>query len=487
MIDDSLAAQRSARRNPRMREVHVERLNARQPACHRQGLTRRTLVSFTSPGFERFDTELTVRRSLCRPGVVIMSVLLGTRALSQAPAASAPLALVGGSIYSSPTEPPIRDGAVLIDGGKIVSVGRRTSVRVPRGTTVIDTTGATITAGFWNSHVHFLERMWADPATVPASVLTRQFQMMLTQYGFTSVFDIWSSWENTRQLRDRVESGDVAGPRIRATGPAMFPRAPGASAQMELSSAAGWASMGFMPQEKIQLSRVAERAEAVARAKQLLDLGADGIKLYVASAGRNGPSMSENLIQSVVQEAHGRGKPVFVHPTTTEGLMASVRAGVDVLAHTTPQSGPWNESVLAAMSQARVALIPTLSFWRYQMRHDRISAADAVEESAVEQLRSWVAAGGTVLYGTDLGWVTIYDPTVEYLLLAKAMTFPQILASLTTAPAGRFGDSARLGRIAPGLIADLTVIRADPTKDIRALSVIDYTIRDGKVIYRGPR
>ena len=67
------------------------------------------------------------------------------------------------------------------------------------------------------------------------------------------------------------------------------------------------------------------------------------------------------------------------------------------------------------------------------------------------------------------------------------MTFPQILASLTTAPAQRFGDSARLGRIAPGFIADLTVVRADPTKDIRALAVIDYTIRDGKVIYRAPR
>ena len=256
---------------------------------------------------------------------------------------------------------------------------------------------------------------------------------------------------------------------------------------MELSTTAGWATLGFMPQEKIQLTRVAETAEAVANAKHLLDLGADGIKLYVASGGRNGPSMSENLIQSVVKETHGRGKLVFVHPTTTEGLMASVRAGVDVLAHTTPQSGPWSESVLTAMSRARVALIPTLSFWRYQMRHDRISAADAVEESAVGQLRSWVAAGGTVLYGTDLGWVTIYDPTVEYVLLAKAMTFPQMLAALTTAPAERFGDAGRLGRIAPGFIADLTVIRADPTKDIRALSTIDYTIRDGKVIYRAAR
>jgi imidazolonepropionase-like amidohydrolase len=78
-------------------------------------------------------------------------------------------------------------------------------------------------------------------------------------------------------------------------------------------------------------------------------------------------------------------------------------------------------------------------------------------------------------------------PTVEYVLLAKAMTFPQILAALTTAPAERFGDSAKLGRIAPGFTADLTVIRTEPTKDVRALSMIDYTIRDGKVVYRAPR
>jgi imidazolonepropionase-like amidohydrolase len=312
--------------------------------------------------------------------------------------------------------------------------------------------------------------------------------MMLTQYGFTSVFDIWSSWENTRQLRDRVESGDVAGPRIRGTGPAMFPRGTAATALMEIAPPAQWATLGFMPHDRIQLPRVADAAEASAIARRLLDDGADGLKLYVVAPGRDGGAVPDGVIQALVKEGHSRGKPVFVHPTTAAGLMASVRAGVDVLAHTTPQSGPWNESVLAAMSQARVALIPTLSFWRYQVRHERISVADGLEETAIGQLRSWVAAGGVVLFGTDLGWVTDYDPTGEYVLMAKAgMTFPQILASLTTAPAERFGASKQLGRIAQGFIADLTVLRTDPTKDIRALAAVDYTIRDGKVIYRSSR
>ena len=429
-----------------------------------------------------------MRRTPLILSVVILSGVVGTRAVGQAPNTPAQLALVGATIYTSPTEEPVRDGVIVIDGGRIRTVGGRASVPVPRGTEVIDATGSTITAGFWNSHVHFLERMWIDPATIPASDLTRQFQMMLTQYGFTSVFDIWSSWDNTRQLRARVESGEVAGPRIRATGPAMFPRGAAETPLLEIAPPATWATLGFMPHERIPLPRVADAAEAAGIARKRLDEGADGLKLYVAFPGRNGGVMSDSVIEAVVKEGHSRGKPVFAHPTTADGLMASLRAGVDVLAHTTPQSGPWNESILAAMSQARVALIPTLSFWRYQVRHERISAADGLEETAIGQLRSWVGVGGVVLFGTDLGWVTSYDPTGEYVLMEKAgMTFRQILASLTTAPAARFGAADQLGRVASGLAADLTVLRTDPSKDIRALAAVDYTIREGKVIYRSSR
>jgi imidazolonepropionase-like amidohydrolase len=96
-----------------------------------------------------------------------------------------------------------------------------------------------------------------------------------------------------------------------------------------------------------------------------------------------------------------------------------------------------------------------------------------------------VASGGTVLFGSDLG-AADYDPTEEYTAMAEAgMSFRQILASLTTAPAERFGFT-KLGRIAPGSTADLTVLRSDPSKDIRALATVEYTLRDGKIIYRAP-
>jgi imidazolonepropionase-like amidohydrolase len=97
----------------------------------------------------------------------------------------------------------------------------------------------------------------------------------------------------------------------------------------------------------------------------------------------------------------------------------------------------------------------------------------------VGQLRDWVRAGGEVLFGTDLGAVE-YDPTPEYALMAQAgMTFPQILESLTTAPARRFGGDAQ---VAPGLAADLVAFAGDPTEDVRALAQVRYTIRGGRVI-----
>jgi imidazolonepropionase-like amidohydrolase len=420
--------------------------------------------------------------------VVILSGFPDTRALGQSLTTNAQLALIGGTIYTSPTEEPIRNGVVLIDGDRIFAVGGRALVRVPRGINVIDCTGLTITAGFWNSHLHFLERKWSDAATLPASELGRQLQTMITQYGFTSVFDIWSMWENTRRLRDRIESGEIAGPRIRSTGQATFPKGAAADAQMQIATQAAWGALGFMPLERIQIARVTDASEAIEAARKGLDQGVDGLKLYAVTPGRNGVAMPDSVMQALVKEGHSRGKPVFAHPTSAAGLMASVRAGVDVLAHTTPQSGPWDDSLLAAMTQGGVGLIPTLTLWRYELRHEGISVADGLEETAVGQLRAWVLARGEVLFGTDVGYMTAYDPTEEYALMAKAgMTFPQILASLTTTPAERFGASKQLGRVAAGLTADLTILRKDPSKDIRALAAVEYTIRDGKVIYRPSR
>jgi imidazolonepropionase-like amidohydrolase len=66
------------------------------------------------------------------------------------------------------------------------------------------------------------------------------------------------------------------------------------------------------------------------------------------------------------------------------------------------------------------------------------------------------------------------------------MSFAQILASLTTNPARRFGFASHSGRIAATMDADLTIFRGDPGADIAAFSRVSYTIRAGKVIFQAP-
>lgn len=381
-------------------------------------------------------------------------------------------ALTGATVYVNPAESPIHDGVVLIQGGKIFAVGSRSRLQIPQSAEVLDCSGLVITAGLWNSHVHFFERKWSDVSAIPAAELTRQLQDMLTRFGFTSVFDTGSMWENTRRLRDRIESGEVLGPRIRSTGEGLVP--PGAFPSDQILS-----MMGSM---KFPAPDISTESQAASAARKLLDEGVDGIKLF-ASSPRSAP-LAESVMRAAVAEAHRVNKPVFVHPNSAADVLSAVHAGVDVIAHTTPSSGPWDENLLAAMKDRRVALTPTLTLWKYYARHDRASAQDKIVNTELSQLRSWLALDGAVLFGTDLGAVE-YDPTEEYLLMSEAgMDFRQILASLTTAPAERFGDADNLGRIAAGFQADLAVFGQDPSSSIRALADVRYTIRAGKLIYR---
>jgi imidazolonepropionase-like amidohydrolase len=178
------------------------------------------------------------------------------------------------------------------------------------------------------------------------------------------------------------------------------------------------------------------------------------------------------------------GKLVCAYPQTREGLLNAVHGGADVIVHTIPNAGVLDDSMLIPMKKAGASVIPTLKLWRHEMRDDRTAQREQLVASGVAQLRTWVASGGVVLFGTDVGYMDDYDTSEEFALMGEAgMSFRQMLASLTTAPAERFGESARLGRIAPGFTADKVVLDEDPSKDVRAFAGVRHTIRDGRLIY----
>ncbi len=360
------------------------------------------------------------------------------------------------------------NGEVLISGDHILAVGDRSSFEIPPGVTAIDCTNARIVPGLCNAHVHFFERKWSDAASAPVEELAVQLEDF-TRYGFTSVFDLSSALENTIALRDRIARGEVAGPRIRSTGE-------GFVAAGALPPAVVMSVMGIVP---TPLPEISDARDAVRAADALIDAGVDGLKVFLSS--NSGHAVVDPVaLRAIVQRAHRASKPVFVHPNTADDVLIALRAGVDVLAHTTPRSGPWSEEILAAARERRVALIPTLALWKHVMRHDRCSIQERIVDGAVEQLRAWREAGGVVLFGTDYGAVGA-DPSDEYALMQRAgMTTDDIVASMTSVPADCFGETDR-GRLAPGYRADLAAV--DPAD----LSKVLMTMRDGEVIRTGVR
>jgi imidazolonepropionase-like amidohydrolase len=195
--------------------------------------------------------------------------------------------------------------------------------------------------------------------------------------------------------------------------------------------------------------------------------------------------MSVELARAATAVAHASGKPVFAHPQNHAGVACALAAGVDVLAHTIPTERHFSAEELTRARAQHTALIPTLALWRVVMRGAPQAAIDDMVKGGGDELGEWQRNGGTILFGTDVGFHDQYDTTQELADMAHVLPWRAILAALTTNPAAFFHAADR-GRVAAGLRADVVVLDADPALDARNLAKVAYTIRDGRIIYQRP-
>jgi imidazolonepropionase-like amidohydrolase len=184
--------------------------------------------------------------------------------------------------------------------------------------------------------------------------------------------------------------------------------------------------------------------------------------------------MSVEVVKAAAAETHSRGKLLFAHPSLTPGIELALEGGVDVLAHSIEDPKNFDEALVRRLVDAKVSLVPTLELF----------APFGEIDGILEALGRFSRAGGRILFGTDVGYRPDYDPSEEYELMARAgLSFDQVLASLTTAPATLFGQSERKGIIATGKEADLVLLEGDPRAEIRALARVRYTLRKGEIIW----
>jgi imidazolonepropionase-like amidohydrolase len=419
---------------------------------------------------------------------VLIGLMIGLSVSAQVAAQNPPsaaaneVAIVGAKMYSSPEAAAVDDSVVVIRDGRIVRAGARSNTPVPTGARVIDAHGAALTAGFWNSHVHLMIPDLLDATTTKADTLQAALQAMLTHWGFTSVFDLASSTDNALTLRRRVNSGEIAGPMILTVGDPFFPQDGTPIYVRDFLKAHGW------PNEEVSTPE-----EAAARAAHQLDSGTDGVKLFAGAivGGKVGVlPMRLDIAKAVVAEAHRRGKPAFAHPSNLAGLNVSIESGVDILAHTTASDGGgvpggWTPDLIARMRKHNMALIPTMTLFEVEAKKFGESPEDLAQAITLikTEVKDYAAAGGQILFGTDVGYTDAFDTTEEYRLMSAVLDWRKILASLTVAPAQRFGYAAHKGRIASGMDADLVLLNADPAKDPTAFAQVRDTIRAGRVIW----
>jgi len=386
-------------------------------------------------------------------------------------------AMTGALIYPAPGEAPIPDGVVIVSHGKIISVGRKGEISIPSGIQTVDCKGQTVVAGYWNTHVHFMEPKWSDAGNLPAQQLTAQMQDMLTRYGFTSVVDIGSLLQNTLALRRRVASGDVKGPRILTAGMIIYPK-----------DGIPYYITENLPADLVavvrKLGEAATPADAVRIVDEQLEQGSDVVKLMAVSIMRPNGHIQFNpmplpVVQAAKAEAHRKGKLVFAHPTNKDGIELVLAGHVDVLAHASEEPSKWDSTVSRRLKAANVTLIPTLTLFDKDQDFDEI----------LKEVKSYSDIGGQIMFGTDIGFLTDYPSlTKEFGYLARAgLTFSQILATLTTVPAARLGLADSTGAIKKGLDADLVVLDGDPAKDQSAFYHVALTIRQGNIIYQKNR
>ncbi len=395
---------------------------------------------------------------------LMLSLLVALPAFS---ADEGDFACVGAKVYPSPTDPPIENATLLVHDGKIIAVAPsyRLKNKFPRSAVTIDCKGKVVVAGFWNSHVHFTNG-WDNVPNASVATLTSHLQQMLTRWGFTTVWDLGSDPNNTLALRQRVESGEVPGPQILLAGD-IFPKG---------------GHPVYLPPE-MKLPEAATPQQATEMAKQYLEMGLDGIKLFTGSFMGSKPTinMPTDIVKAAVDVAHDENKPVFAHPQNHIGADNALAGGVDILAHTLPIEGSFTPEELARMKAQHTALIPTFTLWTTVTSNPR--AIEQIETATITQTKAFLSQGGTLLFGTDVGFISIYDTTKEFEFMGRAMGWRDILASLTTNPSDYFKASSK-GRVEKDMDADLVVLDADPAVDVRNFAKVAYTIRNGRVIYR---
>ena len=402
-----------------------------------------------------------------------------------------------GRVIDGVSDQVVTERTVVVDQGRITNI--ETGYRKPAaGDTVIDLRKSTLMPGLMDMHVHLtseysrsseLDRFKKDgPDVALDGVLYAERTL---QAGFTTVRDLGDSFRASIALRNAINAGKVAGPRIFAAGKSI------ASTGGHADPTNGWAD--FLGGGDVgPVDGVVNGAEQGAQAvRQRYKEGSDLIKITatggVLSIAKNGlnPQFTEDEIRTIVATARDYGFKVAAHAHGAEGMKRAVRAGVDSIEHGTFM----DDETIALMKERGTYYVPTITAGRWvfdRSKEDGFFPAVVRPKAAAigPQIQGTFAkaykAGVKIVFGTDTGVSAHGDNAREFVLMVEAGMLPLEAIKSATSVAAKFLEiDDRLGSVQVGKIADLVAVPGDPLADISAMRRVNFVMKDG-IVHRQP-
>lgn len=411
-------------------------------------------------------------------------------ARAEEPAGAAAVVVQAGRLLDVRSGNYLADQLILIVAGKIREVGNSRDLRphVPPGAKVIDLSRYTVLPGLIDAHTHLtfdpdMQGYRSLGISVPREALTGARNARVTlEAGFTTARNVGAGGYSDIALRDAINAGDVPGPRLEVSGPA-------------IGITGGHCDNNLLAPEFhfFELGVADGNSAVMAKVRENVKYGADVIK-FCATGGvlskGDAPDLeqfSPEEMRVLIQEAHRLGRKAAAHAHGAQGIKDAVLAGVDSIEH-----GSFiNAEDIQLMKERGTYLVPTLylgdwlleNYPKLGLTDDMVAKAKYVLPAARQNVARAFRVGVKVAFGTDAAVYPHGLNAREFAVMVKlGMTPLGAIQAATINAADLLGWSDRVGSIEPGHFADLVAVEGDPLQDVTVLERVKVVMKGGEVV-----